>query len=260
MHWCKVWLGSSRLGSGGGTFGCASDSPHPRIIAFLLLGKVLLDLVSVLVVVTGFTQWANVWVTRGLFFKTTAYAHNCMNFRKVFAGQQPVTSSTKCILQFWQRFSRTLEKSGRTSFAWLHEFCANRGLTGKMYGRVLKIDFVPVFNTIPRARICMNFQTVFADTQLVVSSTRCIRSWVRCTVLQKKNLNYSNTGLIFKFTHSFAHTAINQPCIEKSDERSFWFFFWIFHARMHEIRKSETNLQFTHEFTQTALSKTYDNH
>ena len=141
-----------------------------------------------------------------------------MNFRTVFAVHQPVTSSTKCILQFWQRFSRTLEKSAGTSFAWLHEFLCRHGLTCKMYGRVLKIDFVPVFNTIPRARICMNFQTVFADTQLVVSSTRCIRSWVRCTVLQKKNLNYSNTGLIFKFTHSFAHTAINQPCIEKSDD------------------------------------------
>ena len=57
-----------------------------------------------------------------------------------------------------------------------------------MYGRVLKIDFVPVFNTIPRARICMNFQTVFADTQLVVSSTRCIRSWVRCTAVQRASL------------------------------------------------------------------------
>ena len=122
-----------------------------------------------------------------------------MNFRTVFAVHRPLTSSTKCILQFWQRFSRTLEKSGRTSFAWLHEFCANRGLTGKMYGRVLKIDFVPVFNTIPRARICMNFQTVFADTQLVVSSTRCIRSWVRCTVLQKENLNYRNSDL--KISH-----------------------------------------------------------
>ena len=85
---------------------------------------------------------------------------------------------------------------------------------------------MPSSQAIPRARKragggaggCMNFQTVFADTQLVVSSTKCIRSWVRCTVLQKKNLNYSNTGLIFKFTHSFAHTAINQPCIEKSDK------------------------------------------
>eukprot|EP01048_Picozoa_sp_COSAG05_P000425 COSAG05_NODE_11_length_38500_cov_831.349861_34_plen_65_part_00 len=46
-----------------------------------------------------------------------------------------------------------------------------------MYGRVLKIDFLPVFNTTSRARICMNFQTIFADTQLVVSSTKCIRSW-----------------------------------------------------------------------------------
>ena len=51
-----------------------------------------------------------------------------------------------------------------------------------------KIEFVPVFNTTPKARICMNFQTVFADTQLVVSCTKCIRSWVRCTALQKKNL------------------------------------------------------------------------
>ena len=114
-----------------------------------------------------------------------------MNFRTVFAVHQPVTSSTKCILQFWQRFSRTLEKSGGTSFAWCMNFCANRGLTCKMYGRVLKIDFVPVFNTIPRARICMNFKTVFADSQLAVSSGLCIRSWVRLIVLQKKNLNYS---------------------------------------------------------------------
>ena len=76
-------------------------------------------------------------------------------------------------------------------------FCANRGLTCKMYGRVLKIDFVPVFNTISRARICMNFQTVFADSQVVVSSTKCIRSWVRCicTVLQRENLNYRNSNL-----------------------------------------------------------------
>ena len=73
----------------------------------------------------------------------------------------------------------------------VHEFLCRHGLTCKMYGRVLKIDFVPVFNTTPRARICMNFQTVFADSQLVVSSTKCIRSWftdVR-TLLQKKNLN-----------------------------------------------------------------------
>ena len=74
-------------------------------------------------------------------------------------------------------------------------FCANRGLTCKMYGRVLKIDFLPVFNTTSRARICMNFQTVFADTQLVVFSTKCIRNSVRCTVLQKNNLNYSNSDL-----------------------------------------------------------------
>ena len=77
----------------------------------------------------------------------------------------------------------------------VHEFLCRHGLTCKMYGRVLKIDFVPVFNTTPRARICMNFQTVFADSQLVVSSTKCIRSWVRCTVLQKKNLNYRNSDL-----------------------------------------------------------------
>ena len=37
----------------------------------------------------------------------------------------------------------------------------------------------------------MDFQTVFADSQLLVSSTKCIRSWVRLIVLQKKNLNYS---------------------------------------------------------------------
>ena len=67
-------------------------------------------------------------------------------------------------------------------------------------------------------------------------------------------------GLSRKFAHSFAHTAINQPCIEKSDERSLLIFFWIFHARMHEISKSETNQQFAHLFTQTAMSKTYDNH
>ena len=29
---------------------------------------------------------------------------------------------------------------------------------------------------------------------------------------------------------------------------------------MHDIRKSETNLQFTHKFAQTAMSKTYHNH
>ena len=146
-------------------------------------------------VVTGFAHWANEWANFLLKPRNFSCARICMNFRTVFAVHRPLTSSTKCILQFWQRFSRTLEKSGRTSFAWLHEFCANRGLTGKMYGRVLKIDFVPVFNTIPRARICMNFQTVFADTQLVVSSTRCIRSWVRCTVLQKENLNYRTSDL-----------------------------------------------------------------
>ena len=144
-----------------------------------------------------------------------------MNFRTVFAVHQPVTSSTKCILQFWQRFSRTLENQVQHRLHGCMNFCANRGLTCKMYGRVLKIDFVPVFNMIPRARICMNFQTVFADTQMVVSSTKCIRSWVRCTVgsyFRRKIWITAITGLIFKFTHSFAHTAINQPCIEKSNK------------------------------------------
>ena len=77
--------------------------------------------------------------------------------------------------------------------AWI--FVPTEVLHVRCMGRVLKIDFVPVFNTTPRARICMNFQTVFADSQLVVSSAKCIRSWVRCTVLQKKNMNYRNSDL-----------------------------------------------------------------
>ena len=171
-----------------------------------------------------------------------------MNFRTVFAVHQPVTSSTKCILQFWQRFSRTLEKSGGTSFAWCMNFCANRGLTCKMYGRVLKIDFVPVFNRTSRARICMNFQTVFADSQLVLSSTKCIRSWVRCTVLQKKNLNYRNSQLKI----SLVLKNSNEGCLRNS--------FWIFHARMHEIRKSEPKSVKYAKFTQYALRKTEHYH
>ena len=65
--------------------------------------------------------------------------------------------------------------------AW--NFVPTEVLHVRCMGRVLKIDFVPVFNTTPRARICMNFQTVFADSQLVVSSTKCIRSWFRCTAV-----------------------------------------------------------------------------
>ena len=77
--------------------------------------------------------------------------------------------------------------------AWI--FVPTEVLHVRCMGRVLKIDFVPVFNTTSRARICMNFQTVFADIQVVLSSTKCMRSWVRCTILQKKNLIYRNSQL-----------------------------------------------------------------
>ena len=66
-------------------------------------------------------------------------------------------------------------------------FCANRGLTCKMYGRVLKIDFVPVFNTTSRARICMLCQTVFAGCQLMMSSGKCTLQFTEtCSTSEEK--------------------------------------------------------------------------
>ena len=170
-----------------------------------------------------------------------------MNFRTVFAVHRPVTSSTKCILQFWQRFSRTLEKSGGTSFAWLHEFCANRGLTCKMYGRVLKIVLYQFSIRPPeRASACIfkrfsqtlswwcPLQSAFAAGSDVQYFRRKI--WITEVLIWK-------SALYWKIRRIWIYI-----------------FFWIFHARMHEIRKSETNQQFAHRFAQTAMSKTYDNH
>ena len=82
-----------------------------------------------------------------------------MNFRTVFAVHQPVTSSTKCILQFWQRFSRTLEKSGGTSLHGCMNFCANRGLICKMYGESSK------------NRFCTSFQN---DLQMLCASVHAL--------------------------------------------------------------------------------------
>ena len=79
----------------------------------------------------------------------------------------------------------------------LHDFMiffANRGLTSyiqDVWGQCCESQFLSVFSTTSRARICMIFQTDFEGRQLVVSSGLCIRIWVRSALLQKKNRNYS---------------------------------------------------------------------
>ena len=49
-------------------------------------------------------------------------------------------------------------------------FCVDTVLHVDVWEKSKKIEFLTVFNTTPRARICMNFQTVFAYSELVVSS------------------------------------------------------------------------------------------
>ena len=93
----------------------------------------------------------------------------------------------------------------------------------------------------------MDFQTVFADSQLLVSSTKCIRSWVRLIVLQKKNLNYSKFWTEKKSLEFFLY---QKKWVRFSE-------FSCAHASDQRISKK---MDLTHSLTHNAMSKIAHNH
>ena len=66
----------------------------------------------------------------------------------------------------------------------------------------------------------MDFQTVFADSQLLVSSTKCIRSWVRLIVLQKKYLNYSKFWTEKIIARVFQSRILTHKCAHENQKLS----------------------------------------
>ena len=110
------------------------------------------------------TQCVLDWVPRyseSLFFSRALLGRICMLSLPIFAGCPLMMSSTRCILQFWQRFSRTAEKSSRTSFAWLHELCQQRGLTCTMYWESSKKIFFTSFQYDPQSAHLHEFSNSF---------------------------------------------------------------------------------------------------
>ena len=128
-------------------------------------------------------------------------------------------------------------------------FCANRGLTCKMYGESSK------------NRFCTSFQYDLQSAHLHEFSNG-FRRQSAGAVLYKV---HSQLGQMYSTSEEKSELqkfwSENQPCIENSNKRADYSrISAIFHARMHQIRKSETNLLFTQGITQNALSKNHDNH
>ena len=159
-----------------------------------------------------------------------------MNFRTVFAVHQPVTSSTECILQFWQRLSRTAENSARTSFALS---------IVRSYGDSAAKVNSQQFSWTPPGRASACFAKRFSQTVswwCPLDSAFAVESDVQY-FRRKTELQKFWTEKIIVRVFSYRAAWVTK--------------FWIFHARMHEIRKSETNLQFTQTLLKTQWVTSY---